>query len=189
MLHCPDSRPSSETLAPDHGSNSAWVRLISALILVKLTVSVEGAAALPRLDDAPSQGSPFEIRAVTTFVAGLVSAIVSGDHEPPLLSSVHDVSSGGLGVALAEMAVTASVGCTVALGEGAELFSELPSRFVVTTTMPDELCARAEALGIPASVVGRATGGRFIVDDLIDLPLDALDDAHEGNLAALMGGA
>ena len=45
------------------------VRLISALILVKLTVSVEGAAALPRLEDAPSQGSPFETGAVTTFVA------------------------------------------------------------------------------------------------------------------------
>ena len=59
-------------------------------------------------------------------------------------SAVHDVSSGGLAVALAEMAVAAGTGCAVALDEPAELFTELPSRFVVATTMPDELCARAD---------------------------------------------
>jgi phosphoribosylformylglycinamidine synthase len=128
-------------------------------------------------------------RAVTGFVAGLVSAAVSGDHEPPLLSAVHDVSSGGLGVALAEMAVSAAVGCSVALEDGAEVFSELPSRFVVGTTRPDELRTRAEALGIPVAVLGRASGERFILGDLVDLPLPALHDAHEGNLAALMGDA
>jgi phosphoribosylformylglycinamidine synthase len=124
---------------------------------------------------------------VCAFVAGLVSAIVSGDHQPPLLGAVHDVSSGGLAVALAEMAVAAGVGCTVAVEEAAELFTELPSRFVVTTTMPDELCARAGALGIPAAVVGRAGGERFSVGEHIDLPLTALTGAHEGNLALLLG--
>jgi phosphoribosylformylglycinamidine synthase len=134
--------------------------------------------------------SPIDLVAhgtVCAFVAGLVSAIVSGDHEPPLLGAVHDVSSGGLAVALAEMATAAGVGCAVAFDEGAELFTELPSRFVVTTTMPDELCARAKALGIPTAVVGRAGGNRFRVGELIDLPLGALTEAHEGNLAQLLG--
>jgi phosphoribosylformylglycinamidine synthase len=120
------------------------------------------------------------------FVAGLVSAIVSGEHEPPLLSAVHDVSSGGVAVALSEMAVAAGSGCVVALGEPAELFTELPSRFVVATTMPDEVCLRAQTLGLDASVLGRAGGARVSMGDLIDLPFDALRDAYEGNLARLL---
>ena len=122
-----------------------------------------------------------------SFVAGLVSAIVAGDHGPPLLSAVHDVSSGGLAVALAEMAVAASSGCSTALDDPAELFTELPSRFVVATTMPDDLCSLAENLGIPAFVLGRAGGDRFGVGDLLDLPLAALSEAHEENLAHLLG--
>jgi phosphoribosylformylglycinamidine synthase II len=125
--------------------------------------------------------------ALCAFVAGLVSAIVSGDHQPPLLTAVHDISSGGLAVALGEMAAAAGTGCVVALDDPAELYTELPSRFVVATTMPEDLCARAENLGIPAFVLGRAGGDRFAVGDLIDLPLEAVRQAHDGNLALLLG--
>jgi phosphoribosylformylglycinamidine synthase subunit PurL len=131
--------------------------------------------------DLPGHG------AVCAFVAGVVSAIVSGDHEPPLLSAVHDVSSGGLAVTLGEMAVAAGVGCAAALDDPAELFTELPSRFVLATAMPDELCARAETLEVPAVVLGRAGGDRFVLGELVDLPVTALREAHEGNLAELLG--
>ena len=51
------------------------------------------------------------------------------------MGAVHDVSSGGLAVALAEMAVAAGIGCAVdAVDDPAELFSELPSRFVIATS-------------------------------------------------------
>jgi phosphoribosylformylglycinamidine synthase len=123
---------------------------------------------------------------VCALVAELVSAIVAGD-PAPLLSAVHDVSSGGLAVALAEMATAAGSGCTLAVREGAELFTELPSRFILATAFPDDVRARADALGIPVTVLGRAGGDRFTVGDLVDLPLEALADAYEGNLARLLG--
>jgi hypothetical protein len=85
------------------------------------------------------------------------------------------------------MAAAAGTGCVVALDDPAELYTELPSRFVVATTMPEDLCARAENLGIPAFVLGRAGGDRFAVGDLIDLPLEAVRQAHDGNLALLLG--
>jgi phosphoribosylformylglycinamidine (FGAM) synthase-like enzyme len=100
---------------------------------------------------------------------------------------VHDVSGGGLATALAEMAAAAGMGCTLELDEAAELFTELPSRFVVATTEPDELAARATSLGIPCSVLGHAGGDRVTLGDLVDLPLGALTEAHEGNLARLLG--
>jgi phosphoribosylformylglycinamidine synthase II len=125
--------------------------------------------------------------ALCAFVAGLVAAVVAGDPEPPLLSAVHDVSAGGLAVAIAEMAVAAGLGATVALTDPAELFTELPSRFVVATTMPDELSARADSLGLAHFVLGRAGGDRIALGDLVDLPLAAVHDAHEGNLAQVLG--
>jgi phosphoribosylformylglycinamidine synthase len=125
--------------------------------------------------------------AVCAFVAGLIAAVVGGAADPPLVSAVHDVSSGGLGLALAEMATAGGVGCHVALAEAAELFSELPSRFVVATPMPDDLCARAEALGIATVTLGRAGGGDFVVDGLVDVSMDDLGQAYEGNLASWLG--
>jgi phosphoribosylformylglycinamidine synthase len=125
--------------------------------------------------------------AVCAFVAGLVGAIVAGGHDSPLVHAVHDVSSGGLAVALAEMAAAAGTGCAVALEDPAELFTELPSRFVVATTEPDELAARAKSLGIPCSVLGRAGGDRVTLGNLIDLALDSVRQAYEGNLARMLG--
>ena len=51
--------------------------------------------------------------AVCAFVAGLVAAQVAGSDAEPLLRAVHDVSGGGLAVALAEMAAAAGTGCTL----------------------------------------------------------------------------
>ena len=48
----------------------------------------------------------------------------------------------------------------------AELFTELPSRFVVATADPDELCAGPRPLGIPAAVLGRAGGDRCTLGGL-----------------------
>jgi hypothetical protein len=53
--------------------------------------------------------------------------------------------------------------------------------------MPDELSARAAGLGIPCSVLGRAGGDRVTLGELVDLPLDALCQAHEGNLSLALG--
>jgi phosphoribosylformylglycinamidine synthase len=136
--------------------------------------------------------APVDLAAHATvcgFVAELVSDIASGARQADLVSAVHDVSSGGLAVALAEMAAASGVGCGVAIEDGAELFCELSSRFVVATTLPDQLCAGAAARGIPATVLGQAGGDRFRAGQLIDLPLDALREAHEGNLARQLGAA
>ena len=60
-------------------------------------------------------------------VAGLVAGLVADDR----LSAVHDVSSGGLGVALAEMAAVSGVGFRGArIHNHGELFGEAPSRAV-----------------------------------------------------------
>ncbi len=125
--------------------------------------------------------------AVCAFVTGLVAAQVAGGDAAPLVHAVHDVSGGGLAVTLAEMAAAAGTGCTLDVEQAAELFTELPSRFVAATGDPDELCRRAAAAGIPAAVLGPAGGARCTLGTLVDLPLDALRQAHDGNLALALG--
>ena len=126
--------------------------------------------------------------AACAFVAALVAAQVAGAEDESLVHAVHDVSGGGLAVALAEMAAAAGIGCAVdAVVDASELFTELPSRFVVATGAPDDLCARAAALGVPTTVLGRAGGERVTVGPLLDLPVGALSEAHEGNLALALG--
>ena len=113
---------------------------------------------------------------------GLMTSLVPVDG---LLTSVHDVSGGGLALALAESAVRAGVGCTVDGVSGlAELFSESPSRVVVGTTRPDDVLAQAQAAGVPARVIGSAGGDRIVVTGLLDL---AVSDALEAWRVALPG--
>ena len=82
-----------------------------------------------------------------------------------MLAGVHDVGTGGLGLALAEMAVRSGVGFHAArIHDAAELFSESPSR-VVLCVAPDLLqpvlnvCERPECPQ-PASAWPAATGCR-----------------------------
>jgi phosphoribosylformylglycinamidine synthase len=106
-------------------------------------------------------------RALVTLVRALV-----GDG---MLAGVHDVSEGGLGVALAEMAFASDVGFRVTGVEGhAQLFSEAPSRVVVCVTparAPDVLRRAADA-GVPASLLGGSGGDRLVIGDLVDVSLD-----------------
>ncbi len=121
------------------------------------------------------------------LVASLVAEQVGGAAVVPLVHAVHDVSGGGLAVALAEMALPHAVGCVLELSDPAELFTELPSRFLVATAVPEEVCARAAALGIPVAVLGRAGGDRFRLGELVDLPVGAVGEAYEGNLTVALG--
>jgi len=126
-------------------------------------------------------------RATCDFVATLVAAQVAGGGDD-LIHAVHDVSGGGLAVAAAEMAAQSPVGCVLEVAGGpAELFTELPSRFLIATARPDELAARAATAGVTASVLGRAEGDRLSLGDQVDLPLTAVREAFEGNLTRALG--
>ncbi len=97
----------------------------------------------------------------------LVTALVA---DGELVGGIHDVSGGGLGVALAECAVRSGIGCQVADVAGhAGLFSESPSRVVVVTGRPDELLAQAAAAGVPGRAIGTCGGSRLVVDGLVDV--------------------
>jgi phosphoribosylformylglycinamidine synthase len=133
-------------------------------------------------------------RRLVSFVTDLVAEQVAGGPDdgaaaggPGLVSGIHDVSGGGLGVALTEMAVRSGVGIRVGgVADHHELFTEAPSRVVVCTTRRAELVARAAEAGVGFRVLGTTGGDRVVVDGLVDLSVDEATAAWRGTLPELL---
>jgi len=115
------------------------------------------------------------------------SQIVSGR-----VDACHDVSDGGLLVALAEMAIAGGTGMEVALPAGnavpshAFLYGEDQARYVIATGSPDDLLEAAKAAGVPAVLLGYSGGAALAVKDMVSLALSDIKDAHEAWLPAYM---
>lgn len=83
------------------------------------------------------------------------------------IHAAHDLSIGGLAIALARMAIAGGVGASVSLGDverpTAALFGERAGRVIVTTdpVRSDALIAAAKAVGVPALRLGATGGGRL----------------------------
>ena len=108
-----------------------------------------------------------------------------------LLDAAHDLSDGGLAVALAEACLRGGLGCRVRLpGDPfAWLFSESAARAVVAVKPGaaerfTQLCADH---GVPTTVLGTVGGESLEVEGLFAIPLTELTAVHEHTLPALFG--
>ena len=111
-----------------------------------------------------------------------------------LFTAVHDISDGGLALALADMAIASGMGAEISfLPPGPEyipLFSEDQGRYVVTCA-PEEaerILATADGAGVPAMRIGVAGGSSLKLEDVADIPVDELKAAYESWLPAYMSG-
>jgi phosphoribosylformylglycinamidine synthase len=107
-----------------------------------------------------------------------------------LVDGVHDVSEGGLGLALAEMAVNSGVGFMVrGVVDHAALFGEEPSRVVFS--VPDrslaEVRRRVESAALGFVELGRGFGDRLFIEGLVDVNLAEAVDAWRSWLPAALG--
>jgi phosphoribosylformylglycinamidine synthase len=100
-----------------------------------------------------------------------------------LLHSAHDVSQGGLALALAECAIGSGIGLAAALPSGpgrveALLFGESAARAVVSCARRDlpALLERARELGVPAREIGETGGDRIRIEPGVDV---GLAEAHD----------
>ncbi|PZG13141.1 phosphoribosylformylglycinamidine synthase subunit PurL [Nonomuraea aridisoli] len=108
-----------------------------------------------------------------------------------LLEGSHDLSDGGLAVALAESCLARGVGASVELCGDAftDLFSESAARALVAVRPEayDEfaaLCARHE---VPCYGLGVTGGTSLVVKDLFEVPVEELRETHSAALPALFG--
>jgi phosphoribosylformylglycinamidine synthase len=102
------------------------------------------------------------------------------------VTACHDISSGGLGIAIAEMCMASRKGAKITLKDQrgpahALLFGEDQARYVIAVSadLANFVQASAESAGVPFRQLGKVEGDRLVVDDLIDLAVTDLDDAYE----------
>jgi phosphoribosylformylglycinamidine synthase subunit PurL len=106
------------------------------------------------------------------------------------VSAVHDLSDGGLAVALAEMAIAGGIGASVE-AEGLEhafFFGEDQGRYVVTAPGPQSATIAEEAarLKVPLKRIGATGGDTLRLGGAAPVALAALKEAYENWLPDFM---
>jgi phosphoribosylformylglycinamidine synthase len=108
------------------------------------------------------------------------------------IDTVHDISDGGLLVALAEMAMAGEMGAWIALGGNAPIpvcFGEDQGRYLVCVPAPEagRILAEAEVAGVRAALLGETGGDRIALAEHGEAELAVLRRVHENWFPALMG--
>ena len=111
-----------------------------------------------------------------------------------LASAVHDLSDGGLAVALAEMAMASGIGATVDVPPGhaiAAFFGEDQGRYVIACGehQARDITSRAGAASVPCARIGRTGGDQLKLGASRAISVQALHAAHEGWFPGFMAGA
>jgi len=101
----------------------------------------------------------------------------------------HDLSDGGLLVALAEMAMASGIGAVIsASGDHGFWFGEDQARYILAVPDAAALLAEAQAAGVPAQKLGVSGGESLELDRIGSISVAELTDAHESALPKLMEG-
>ena len=117
----------------------------------------------------------------------LVRRLIRDGH----VSACHDISDGGLLIAVAEMALAGNMGAAIAVPAGTAnpprwLFGEDQARYIVETDSPALVLRQAENSGVPAAQLGQTGGMALTVTGDAPISLNQLRDAHEGWLPRYM---
>ncbi|MEN6329166.1 MAG: phosphoribosylformylglycinamidine synthase subunit PurL [Methanobacteriaceae archaeon] len=129
--------------------------------------------------------------------AQVVLEVVRNDDNGSI-TAVHDLSSGGLAVALAEMALEGGRGAVVDLSKVPVeapmtpiqvLFSESHARYLLTVMedSADEIINTLSKMGIPAAYIGRVEGNSLVISQAgLNIPVDELEKSHQGAIEKFM---
>jgi phosphoribosylformylglycinamidine synthase subunit PurL len=120
-----------------------------------------------------------------------LAALLADAAAAGLLSAAHDLSDGGLAIALAESCLRGGVGCVVRVpGDPfTALFSESAGRAIVTVRPGAEAAfgQLRDAHGVAGETIGAVGGDRLVVDGCFAIPLTELAAVHGQTLPALFG--
>jgi len=149
----------------------------SSLYLREIAGSEDGAP--PPVDLAAERRNGDAVRA----------AILAGE-----VTACHDISDGGLLVALADMAIAGGVGASVAPPAGvahehAFWFGEDQARYLLTTNEPEKVVARMTAASVPTLKLGTTVGDALTIADAGAIGIAELRHINEAWLPAYMDGA
>src|SRR5438094_281510 len=121
--------------------------------------------------------------------------VVRGMIHAGTATAVHDISDGGLLIALAEMAIASGIGAQLLTAPAsivphAYWFGEDQARYIVTVPAADAglVLAKMKGAGVPCTRIGTTGGDAIAVAGETPVSVDALKSAFERWLPAYMSG-
>ncbi len=134
--------------------------------------------------DAPELDIDFEVKLQNS----LLDAIKAG-----FITAAHDLSDGGLSIALAEMAIFGKLGANITVNglSGSQhevLFSEAQSGVVITVDQKDvDTClAHFKNAGVPVIALGEVNGTKLVIEGMAELDVEEMTEIHENVIPKAM---
>lgn len=149
-----------------------------------------GSEYLSHIHDITSGDAPhLDLKFENTLQQTLLKLIRKG-----YVTAAHDLSDGGLAIALAEMAIFGNIGAKVdfsqvpADSETARWFGEAQSGVLITIKPgdADEMKKLAEKSGVPACYLGATGGTEVVINQETRIKVEELTSVYEEALPAMM---
>ncbi|MEK8204640.1 phosphoribosylformylglycinamidine synthase subunit PurL [Paenibacillus sp. FSL L8-0696] len=162
----------------DHITTQGFKQEGDSILLLGVTKAELGGSEFQYAVHGVTEGRPpaLDLATEKKLLNAVLTSIRGG-----LVRSAHDLSEGGLAVALAESCISGGIGANVELSANGlrsdvVLFSESQSRIVLTAApeRAEELKAAIAASGVPVEIIGTVGGDRLRVN--LD-GVSALDEA------------
>ncbi|KAA0211804.1 phosphoribosylformylglycinamidine synthase subunit PurL [Ignavibacteria bacterium CHB1] len=109
-----------------------------------------------------------------------------------LLNSCHDISDGGIAVALAECCITGEnkTGCKIEMNfvhrDDFELFGETQSRVIASTSNAEKVIALCKENNLDAVCIGQTGGDRLIINEFISSSIADLAKSYFTSIGIIM---
>lgn len=178
----------------DHITTQGFKNEGDAILLLGDTYGELGGSEFQAVVHGVTEGRPpqLDLNKEKSLLNAVLKAIQSG-----LVHSAHDLSEGGLAVALAESCISGGLGAQVELPASdlradIALFSESQSRILLSASsnQADELVQLIAQYGVPVRVIGRVEGGDLVVHAsgaaVVNRPVQTLKQVWEDVIPCLM---
>ncbi|MEK4464084.1 MULTISPECIES: phosphoribosylformylglycinamidine synthase subunit PurL [Paenibacillus] len=152
----------------DHITTQGFKQEGDSILLLGVTKAELGGSEFQYAVHGVTEGRPpaLDLATEKKLLNAVLTSIRGG-----LVRSAHDLSEGGLAVALAESCISGGIGANVELSANGlrsdvALFSESQSRIVLTAApeRAEELKAAIAASGVPVEIIGTVGGDRLRVN-------------------------
>ena len=171
---------------------SAFTEVGDAIFLIGETKGHLGSSLYLREILGREEGAPPPVNLATEKKHGeLVQSLIADGR---LVSACHDLSDGGLLVALAEMCLPRGIGAQVRFSSELPLhayaFGEDQARYLlaVPANAKDEVMVRLNLADVPFTDLGTTIADLLLVEDTMRVPVAYLQGVHEAWLPDYMAG-
>ena len=110
------------------------------------------------------------------------------------ITAIHDISAGGLAIALSEMVLDSGLGCEIDLSsipsvdgisDNDLLFSESHARYLITVKA-DKADEILESIDVDAAIIGEVKGDALVIGDIVNISAKELNNAYTGVIEKYM---